>query len=412
MRRVLMISYYFPPQGGIGSVRAVRFVTHLPSFGWEVAVVSPRTGAYYEDPSLSLAETRVYRTGNLQLGRIISRKPRAEIPSSVSMRRGGVREVVKSAVARWVYRPDGQIGWLPFALAAGRRAVREFRPDVIFSSSFPITGHLVARRLRGREGIPWVAEFRDLWTDRGRGSPSRQRRDEKTERSMLADAAEVVTVSPAYAGALSSRGARRVSIVTNGFDPDEHPRPTGENGIVTYVGSYYPDRQDLGTAFRALGGLAKDGLVSDLRLRFVGDITNGIQSVISESGVADFVESTGVVPHSEAVRHICGSTLLLLAGPISAETAFLRGNIPGKTFEYLGSGRPILFIGDPTSDVAQLLRTFESVRIVASGDVDGARAAVLSLLRANDCPAESALQPFTSRHITSILADILDRVCR
>jgi glycosyltransferase involved in cell wall biosynthesis len=414
--RVLMISYYFPPQGGIASVRALKFATHLPAFGWDPIVIAPREGSYDEDSSLSFSGISVL-TSNVHPGRLFGGVPRGGRSSSGESSHGAVVGRVVNKLRSWLYQPDGQIGWYPFALTAARRVIRRNRCDAIFSSSPPITAHLVARRLRRETQRPWVAEFRDLWTPWGdlwtpwpSQTGSRQRRDEVLERSILEEASEVVTVSPGSADFLRSRGARRVSIVTNGFDPEDYSELTPRDGTtVTYLGTYYPDRQDLGTALRALGGLASAGALASFRLRFVGRMPTGLDRVIAESGLEKFVECTGFVPHKEGLRYLSGSTLVLLAGPVSAGNEALRGNIPGKTFEYLGSRRPILFVGDSHSDVADLLRPFPNVRIVPPGDVDGARAAVLSLLGEDDLADHSVFQRFASGSVAGDLAAVLSR---
>lgn len=412
MRRVLMISYYFPPQGGIGSVRALKLATYLPVFGWEPVVVAPRQGSYYADPSLSLTGIPVHWTRNLQLGRVVRKAVRSGTNSSDTLG-GSSANRIRALLRRWVYRPDGQIGWYPFAVSAGRGAIREGRFDAIFSSSFPVTAHLVGRRLHRDTGIPWVAEFRDLWTDWGGVSQRRRRLDQTMERSIIAEAAEIVTVSPAYAAALHARGARHASVMTNGFDPSDFVECKRQNGITAgYLGQYYPDRQDLDTALHALGRLAREGMLPNLHLRFIGNLHSDLNLSIRRSGVANFLECTGIVPHKEALRYLHESSLLLLAGPTTVDTPLLRGNIPGKTFEYLGSGRPVLFIGHPESDVAQILRPFPNVRIVAPRDVDAATAAVLLLLRVRDVPSPGLLERFTSRFMANSLAEVLNRVCR
>lgn len=411
MPRVLMVSYYFPPLGGMGSVRSAKFATYLPRFGWEATVVAPLEGASYEDRSLLVPGARVYRTRNLQLGRLLKGTRSVDTGPSVN-RVGGVRQCVRSFVHRWLYRPDGQVGWYPFAVRAARQAIREGRCDVIFSSSFPITAHLVARRLHRETGVPWVAEFRDLWTDGGASSPRRQRSDEAMEHSILKEATEIVTVSPAFADALKARGASRVAVVTNGFDPADFSglkSAEHDDTIITYLGSYYPGRQDLGTALRAIGSLAREGALPKLRLRFVGKMPGALHGVIVESGLGDAVEDTGFVSHEESLRYICGSTLLLLAGVTSEGTNAVRGVIPGKTFEYLGAGRPILFVSHSDGDAAKLLSMFTSVKIVRPGDVEGARAAVLSLLGQGAAAQPPLLQRYTTHSVTGDLARVLDR---
>jgi len=413
MRRVLMVCYYFPPLGGIGSLRALKFATYLPEFGWEPTVLSPRDGAYYRDPSLVFPERKVVRTGSLEISRVGKRALRLEGDDTHAAPVGGVLGRVRELVRRWIYRPDAQIGWYPLALRGGRRAAREQRFDVVFSTSFPITAHLIARKLSAEFGVPWVAEFRDLWTDLARyDSARRRRRDEATERSVLEAATEVVSVSQDWSELLLSRGARRVSVVTNGFDPEDFPaaadpaRPTA-----TYVGTYYPDRQDLVTGLRALGSLVRTGLLPRLTVRFVGSLRPGVRELLEAVGLSASFECTGQIPHREALRHMRESTLLLLAGPSMAasQAPALRGNIAGKVFEYLGSDRPILYVGDKDADIARLLTPFAGVAFVRPGDTRGAEEAIVSLLAAGSPVGRTGVNQYTRRSLTQRLAQCLER---
>ena len=414
-RRVLMISYYFPPLGGIGSLRALKFARYLPEFGWDPVVVAPRRGSYYRDPTLAFDERKVVRTGSLEISRTAKRMIGAGSEANRPARLGPVLGRLRHLVRRWVYRPDAQIGWYPFALAAGRRVLAEQRCDAILSSSCPVTAHLVAERLQCEYRIPWVAEFRDLWTDLGRyDSPRRQRLDEATERRLLTGATGVVTVSQGYGRVLSERGARRVAIVTNGFDPEDLAEGApGSPPVVTYVGTYYADRQDLRTALSVLGELARSGPLAGLTVRFVGELPESLRPTLADAGLAGSTHCTGFVPHREVLRHLADSRLLLLGGPVSRAFAssVIQGNIASKVFEYLGSGRPILYVGDAGSDIEAVIRAFPGVACVRSGDVVGTREAILSLARRATGYDRAALAVYTHRSLTQRLAEAFDAAC-
>ena len=193
-----MVCYYFPPLGGIGSVRALRFASLLPEFGWQPTVLAPSRGAYYRDPSLAFPEGQVVRTRSLELSRTGKRAFALGGDDTVPAPLGrGTARRLRAFARRWVYRPDAQVGWYPFAVTAGRALLRRKSFDVVFSSSFPITAHLIARRLARDFTLPWVAEFRDVWTDAAEyDSAARRRSDQRTERTLLRDADAVVTVSP------------------------------------------------------------------------------------------------------------------------------------------------------------------------------------------------------------------------
>src|SRR4051794_32912569 len=143
MRRLLIVAYYFPPIGGIGSIRLARFAEHLPEFGWEVMVLAPNGTPHAEDPQLSYPEEHVVRSRSIELSRLKRLVPgvRGTDDGDDGVARGAAR-----AAGRLLY-PDPQIGWFPGAIAAGRPAVRRGSFDAVASSSFPITAHLVASRL-------------------------------------------------------------------------------------------------------------------------------------------------------------------------------------------------------------------------------------------------------------------------
>ena len=405
MRRVLMVNYYFPPLGGIGSLRALKFATYLPEFGWEPTVLAPRDGAYYRDPSLAFPEERVVRTRSLELSRLGKRALAAGGTDTEPAALGPGLGVVRRLVHRWIYRPDPQVGWYPFAVAAGRRALRERRFDAILSSSFPITAHLVARRLHRSAGLPWVAEFRDPWTDLLDPRDPRRRRDEPVERAIVAEADAVVVPSPDWADLFRRKGAREVAVITNGYDsadiPARHP-PKGF--VVTHVGSLYPDRQDLSAVWPALAALRGSPGMEGLRLRFVGDLGPAVRREIETHGLGSLLEVTGFLPYRDALAEMAASSVLLVAGARD-QRPLLRGMIPAKVFEYLGTGLPVIYVGDPATDVAALLAGQPRCHRVPPGDVEAARSALRAA--STEGPGERALGAFTRRELTGRLAGVL-----
>jgi glycosyltransferase involved in cell wall biosynthesis len=404
-----MLQYFFPPLGGIASLRAQRFARYLPSFGWEPTVLTAHHGDYYFDESLSYPERQVVRTFSVELSR--AARPvvrRVEAVSGVTRRTA----LLRWAVRRWIYKPDPQIGWYPFALAAGRRLLRAGRWDALFSSSFPVTGHLVARQLRRESGLPWVADFRDLWSDWAVFGEGRRRWEERVERSLMSEATAVVTVSPTYAEVLAARGARRTVVVTNGFDPDAFPPPGPTQSTITYLGSHYPGRQDLETAVCALGKVVASGQFPEVRLRFVGEFPVSLRSTIEDASLKSRTDWTGFIPQREALSELTRAAVLLLGGPVSCTTPALRGNVAAKTFEYLGARRPLMMVGHPDSDVATMLRALPHVRIVRPGDIEAAETAFVSLLKMETVPHLHNLTRFTSRALAESLAEILSNACR
>ena len=181
--------------------------------------------------------------------------------------------------------------------------------------------------------------------------------------------------------------------------------------MITYAGTYYPRSQDLSPVLEALAVLKREGRIPQHGLQIVGDRSPELARLIDGAGLAATVEWTGFVSHQESIRRIRASRALLLAGPIVSDEPALRGNIAGKTFEYLASGNPILFTGDLASDVAQLLRPFPQARLAGQGDLEAAKAAWISLeacadLRRSPNGIEQFAHPRLSESLAQCLAEV------
>jgi len=403
-----MIAYYFPPLGGIGSLRTAKFASYLPDFGWEPTVVAPRNGSYYRDPSLDSGEATVVRTGSLELSRLGKRAMGFDARDTQPAAAEGGRRFLRDLARRWLYFPDAQIGWFPFALYAARRALRDATHSVVFSSSFPITAHLVARRISCSLGLPWVAEFRDPWTERLDLPAPRRRHALSLELSLIRAASVVVAPSEGWARLYADKGARRVAVITNGFDSSDHPPlspPT--RFVITHVGSQYPNRQDLSAVWPALARLRRAGELPGLAVRFVGSIAPAVLAAVRGAGLGNALEVTGFLSHKEALAAMSRSTLLLLAGPRQVDPTE-TGCIAGKVFEYLATGLPILYVGDPRMEVARMLAGQAGCHVIPAGDVDG----VERVLRRAPHQGTVArdLAAYGRKALTARLAHIFDEV--
>ena len=402
-----MIAYYFPPLGGIGSIRAAKFAQYLPEWGWSPTIVAPHDAPHHHDASLGHDESAVVRAHSFELSRVGKRLVSGDRAAS-----GGPRLLASSLrrlAHRFLYYPDAQVGWYPFAVAAGRRAMREKRFDALFSSSFPITTHLVARRLHRESGIPWVAEFRDPWADTASDGAGHERR-ERLERSLAREADSVVAVSPAWSARLLEKGARRAAIVTNGFDPADRAAPQAVDGfVVTHLGSLYPGMQDLRALWAALRQMRDRDPALRLRLRFVGELAPLVREEIASAGLDDALEVTGFLPQKVALAAMASSSVLV-SGGFHRDDPVYRGWLPAKLFEYLGSELPIVYIGARDTDATALLSAHPGCYIVATGDVEGVFDALLAA-RSAERPARQ-LEAFTRRGLARRLATVLDEVSR
>jgi glycosyltransferase involved in cell wall biosynthesis len=406
MRKVLVVAYYFPPIGGIGAIRMARFAECLPEHCWEPTVIAPRDTPHPQDPNLSVDERRVVRSRSIELSRLGRAVPGAGAGPApdVEASAGGAggRQAVRRGAHRFVFYPDAQIGWYPAAVHAGRAALSAGGFDAIYSSSFPMTAHLVARTLQRGSGLPWLAEFRDPWSHRlGPDHPYR-RHAQGLERRVALAADRVVVPTPSMASHLSERWGRDVDLIMNGHDLDAASTDAPDRPTLTYMGTYYPGRQDLRAVWEALCRLPDVP-----RIRFVGELPPELRAELREFGLEDAVEVSGFVSHDEAMRQMRSSSILLASG-FAGDDPLARGVIPAKIFEYLASGLPILYVGSPQDDTWGLLANEPGCHLVARGDTEAAADAIRAALQSPAAPRDAAGHSRAAR--AKQLATILDQI--
>lgn len=385
VRCVLIIAYYFPPIGGIGSIRLAAFAAHLREFGWEPTVIAPRSTPHALDPSIRFSEDDVVRARSLEPSLLLrsfraGRGRRAVTTSQPGKHAAPTRlPGLRAALPRVLFFPDAQAGWYPGALRAGLHSVRDRPFDAVLSSAFPVTAHLVAWSVSRRARLPWIAEFRDPWSDTLPRYIHRPAAD-RLERTIARHASRIVVPSAALADHFARRWGVEVHAIPNGCDLTlgaglARPDPP----VIAHVGTYYPGRQSLLTVWRALAELRLAGKPPP-RIRWVGELPRDGRAEIAAYGLTDVLEVTGFLPKAEAGRMLRSSTMLIASGEV--DTGPLgRGTTAAKLFDYLASDVPILFVGDLRSDAALMLQKHAGCHVVAFGDVTRACQALESGLR-------------------------------
>lgn len=360
--RILIVSFYFPPYNTIGAVRASKTARYLRELGHQVRVLSARDQPLQlslpgEIPDAEVIRTRwlnVNRPVELLLGgrqRVAARGYTAPSALGGLLRRAG----------RW-YRaalniPDGQIGWLPFAVRSGLRLAAAWRPDVILASAKPWTSLAVAHRLSKKCGVPWVAELRDLWTENLDDSCPAWRRavDAWLERRWLRSATALVSISLPLAQRLAAKHGQPSEAILNGFDradlsPGVVP-PRGGPLRIVYTGMIYSGHRDPAPLFAALRRLGP--AAEQIRVEFYGRYLDTLGPLAARHGVAHLVAVREPVPYHDALRLQQQADVLLLLLETDAAS---QGVFTGKLFEYLGARRPILALGPHNDVAAHLIR--------------------------------------------------------
>jgi glycosyltransferase involved in cell wall biosynthesis len=371
-RRVLMLAYFFPPLGGGGVQRTLKHVKYLPEHGFEPVVLTTRfIWSPIRDSTL---------TAEVPPGTTVIRAP--EVPLHVA--RWGLQGALRRArlstePASYLGWPDEAAGWVPGATWQALRAVRRARPHVLYSTSSPVSAHLVALIVSRLTGVPWVADFRDAWTRNpqgeapggpfGRLSAWLERKVVERARALVVvdDSVELLGVEP--------DDPRRI-VIRNGVDAEDVPAadrpPRNARFRLSYVGALYGER-DAAPVFAALHALIDRRALdpAKLEVRLVGHQALDPSLDLEKIPIA----RVGYVDHAAAIGEMTSADALLFYAPASN-----RGS-SGKIFEYLAAGRPILCVAGADNFALQLVDELDAGPCAQPSDQAGIEVAIEGLYR-------------------------------
>lgn len=430
-KKVLIISYYWPPSGGIAVLRCLKWAKYLRDFGWEPIVYTAKDAHY---PSLDPGNEK-----DVPADLTVLRRPIWE-PYAIYKKLTGrpaddnVNDVFyvtneKPGLAHrfsvWVrsnfFIPDARAMWIRPSVKFLLEYLRDHPVDAILSDGPPHTNTRIATLLKQRTGIPWLADFQDPWTQVDYYqmltlTPWADRRHRRLEQEAFRAADKVTVVSPSWARDLESIGARNVSVIPWGYDPedfaDRQAKPVAGFTFM-HLGIMGHDRRPE-TFFRVLGDLCRENqdLNSALRLHLIGQVDFSVQHSLEGAGLADRVTMPGQVPRDKALSMMMGSPVLLL---LLNQQENAQGRIPGKLFEYMAARRPILVLGPTNSDVAEIVRQTGSGVCLDYDDAEGIRQAVLELFdryqsRELQHPLQNDIEAYSVKSLTRRVADYLDDI--
>ena len=400
-----MLAYYFPPLGGGGVQRTLKHVKYLPDMGFDSVVITAGARGY------PIRDTAL--TEEIPPGTVVLRAPSIPMQYARWKLEGMLRAVGASpwraSVVGW---PDEMAGWLPAAVFQALRAIRRYRPDVVYTTSSPVTAHLAGLILQSVTGLPWVADFRDAWTldpHRAREYAPLAQASSALERVVTRRVARAVIVDESVELVGLDNGDDRLVVIRNGVDPDDLavlPQVADGRFRLSYVGSLYGER-DAAPVLAALRHLVSQGTVErdQVELRLVGD---GRLDPESTAGVP--LSRRPYVDHHEAVAEMGTADALLLYQPSGWNGA------SGKLYEYLATGRPILCVAPPENFGSRLVAELGAGICVAPEDPAGIERAIEQLYRSwsagelapsAEVRAE-ALRRFSRETLARELADVLD----
>jgi glycosyltransferase involved in cell wall biosynthesis len=366
--RVLIVSYWFPPENTIGAVRVGKLAEFLERRGHDVRVLAaPPTGTDSTLP-LGLPEDHVRYVEGWRIDDLLGRlsHPIPIKPHTGGAAAAAAAEPVPAGRFRIQLRrhfyalriPDSKVGWVGCAITAAREWLGQWRPEIVVASSPPVSNLLVGRRLARAFGMPWIADLRDPWTENPYNDYPAWRRwlDQLMERGVLRSAAHLTTVTPLWGEILRKKHSAPVSVVLNGYSEEDFaglvPARLGDRDTLSilYAGTIYPGRRDPSALFAALALLGDER--RHVRVDFFGSSPQDLRALASRHGVAEQVHVHGRVPLRRSLELQVGADILLL---MQWDNPADAGNIPAKYFEYAAAGRPILFIGYEAGTLARMI---------------------------------------------------------
>jgi glycosyltransferase involved in cell wall biosynthesis len=423
LKKVLIITYYWPPSGGAGVQRWLKFAKYLPDFGYEVHVLTVRPDrATYPQSDESLLKqvpknVTVHCTDATNPFAIYSVFGKGA-PSSgfANDDVSGFKGLIKT-LARFVrgnvFIPDPRKGWNRFAIEKANELIDTLGIETVITTSPPHSTQLIGLELKRKKNIRWIADMRDPWTKIYYVSELlqtkwAQRKNTDWERQVLENADKVVTVSHTLAAEFCELAQalqrENVKVIPNGFDEDDFQVsvPLEKQFTIGYMGTI-TEQYDISSLLSAIGS----GNL-DVGLRFIGDVQAGLRNRVGE--VAARCEFTGYLNHDKAIEKAASCSILLLVIP---KVEANKGILTGKIFEYLALKRPILAIGPIDGDAARILNETGAGMMFDYSDEHGIskflNEKVIQFQTGQQLSDSSVIHKYSRRGLTGQLVRILEK---
>ena len=408
----MVITYYWPPSGGPGVQRVLKFCKYLPEFGWEPIVLTVKDGEYpnidislekeVEELGIRVIKTNTYEPFTAY--KWLTRKK--SLPSyELNKSNSGFFSMLSKWIRINYFIPDARKGWIPYGVKAGKELLNNENIDIIFSSGPPHSLHFIAKKLKEISKIPWVADFRDPWTDLFYYDTYKRvaralNKDIEMEKEILNSADFVTTVSNGTKELLNTKVEDlNAHVIHNGFDPEdftdiEIPNKNDGNKIITYIGSMSESQVSEGF-FRAVSDLIhKNG--ENIIIRFIGNLHQRALDLIKEYNLESYTDQLGYCNHCEVIIKLFESDLLLLVIPNTKKSKLI---ITGKLYEYLKSEKPILAIANLKGDAAKIIDQTHSGSVYQYDDVKG----IKNFISQNQHQKPIHIDQFSRRELTKEL---------
>ena len=423
MKKVLILTYYWPPAGGPGVQRWLKFVKYLPDFRVTPILYIPENPNYpLFDESLVNEIPKgltVYRhpiREPYKLASLLSKRDTKRISSGIIAAK---EQTFLEKALLWIrgnfFIPDARKNWVKPSVKFLSTLLEKENIDTIITTGPPHSVHLIGHRLIQTHKIKWVADFRDPWTSIGYHKKLKltrrsQQKHKQLEHMVLNNADTIVVTSKTTKTEFEGLTPKPIFVITNGYDSDaEGQMPLTKDFTISHIGSLLSGRNPI-ILWQVLEELLRgnEAFKACFKLRLAGVVSEDVLKSIYDSGLQDYTELIGYVSHEMAVQLQQESQVLLLVEIDSHET---KGILPGKLYEYMAARRPILAIGPPQWDAATIIGETHSGATFGYGSKNGLKDVILEWFEAYQkgslTTAPKGIEKYSRRELSRELAKLI-----
>ena len=424
-KKVLIITYYWPPAGGPGVQRWLKFVKYLPDFNIEPIVYCPSNANYpildttlqnEVSPSLTVLKQPIKEP--YKLAQLFSKKSKTISKGIIAEKnKQSLMERLMLFVRGNFFIPDARKNWVKPSYNYLSTYILDFNIDTIITSGPPHSLHLIGLKLKENHSVNWIADFRDPWTTIGyhkqlKLTKASKNKHKALEKKVLNNADKIIVTSPSTKTEFEGITSQPIHVITNGYDNEKVVVNTLDKKFtLSHIGSLLSKRNPE-VLWKVLSELMieETRFAEDFQLNLIGEVGKDVIQSIKTNGLSGSLNYIGYVPHNKAIEFQKKSQLLLLIEINSEDT---KAIIPGKLFEYMVANRPIVAIGPKGADVASIITKTNTGQFFNYDDYDALKNSIKQYYKAyteNNLKTNPiGLQGYSRQQLTKKLADLINQ---
>lgn len=430
MKKVLIITYYWPPSGGAGVQRWLKFVKYLNEFGWQPIVYTPSNPENPVDDAsllkdipanLTVIKQPIWEPYDLYK-KFIGQKPHQKINAGflTEHKKPKTSEKISVFIRGNFFIPDARVFWVKPSVKFLTEYLKTNHVDAIISTGPPHSMHLIAMQLKKKLHLPWIADFRDPWTNIDfykdlMLTDWADKKHHRLEKQVLQNADRVITIGETMGLEFEVIANRKIDVITNGYDAADTSTEiivTDQKFSIAHIGSLNKDRNPF-LLWEVLKEICNENasFKNDLEIKLVGKVDLAVTEAIEKNALQNNLRKIEYLKHNEVIAEQQRSQVLLL---LVNNTPNAKGILTGKMFEYLAAKRPILCIGIEDGDAAKIIHATGSGVVVNFTDAIKMKQSVLSFY--NEYKNKSlqvdtnSVEKYSRKNLTKQLAEILNHI--